>query len=73
MIKMFAIKCSEGYLRIVNEDEVRCVELAKATVFGSEGLETATKAIGVAKRQRLTDLRIVELEIVEKDPGMDTV
>ena len=68
MYEMFAIKCKEGYLRIISEKEVACVSITKASVFGEEGMERATKAIEAAKVMGLTELRIVTLQVIEKDP-----
>lgn len=68
MFQMFAIKCNEGYIRILNEDEAACVGLMKATVFGKEGMERAARTIENAEKDGLTKLRIVELQITEKDP-----
>lgn len=69
MYEMFAIKCNEGYLRIVSDKEVACVAITKASVFGAEGMERATKAMEVGKLMGLTDLRIVTLQVIEKDPS----
>ena len=69
MFQMFAIKCDEGYIRILNEDQVTCVELMKATVFGKESMKRADTAIKNAEKDGLTKLRIVELQITEKDPN----
>lgn len=67
MIRMFAIKCQEGYLRIINEQEITCVSLAKATVFQEVPFSVA-KVIDNAEKAGLTQLRVVELHISEKDP-----
>lgn len=68
MIQMFAIKCNEGYIRVVNGDEPTCVSLMKATVFGKEGIEEYDKVIENAKEKGFTQIRIIELQIIEKDP-----
>lgn len=68
MIKLYALKCKGGYIKNSKNEEIKCVNFNKASVFGDEGLSKADEIITQAKDLGLNEIRLVELHIHEHDP-----
>ncbi len=65
MIKLYALKCSSGYIRNKGHEGCQCVPFNKASVFNEPGeLESLVK---VAEKEGIKDVKRVELVITEKD------
>ncbi|WP_156203356.1 hypothetical protein [Candidatus Syntrophocurvum alkaliphilum] len=68
MIKLYAIKCNSGYIKNSQNEELKCVSLDKASVFGDERLNQVNEVINQAKKKGLKEIRLVTLNIIEHDP-----
>lgn len=65
-VKLYALKCDQGYIRY-REGSLSSVKLEKAGVYpapDNPGLEEAAEA---ARRAKLSNLKIVELTLEERD------
>ena len=66
-IKLYALKCEEGYIRYSLPGGSKCVGLSQATVCASPDDLRLVEAFDSAVRSAVTDLRLVELSLVEND------
>lgn len=65
MIKLYALKCRGGYIKNSSEQGCRCVPLSKASVFNDPG--SLEDIVHLAVRQGITDIKRIELTIMERD------
>ena len=66
-VKLYALKCTQGYLRCSGDLECRFVELNKASVYKSYSDAALCEARRRALLAGATDLRLVELTLTERD------
>ncbi len=70
-LKLYALKCRSGYIKNDLNDlkeGYKCVDLKKASVYDENGLDKINEVMKLAEKNGFTDVRIVELEIIERDP-----
>ena len=67
VIKLYALKCKDGYLRVSNMDCYQCVKMDKASVFPLEKLSVLKENLEKAKNNGMVDVRIVELIVIENE------
>ena len=65
-VKLYALKCEQGYIRY-REGECQCVKLEKAGVYPDPDNPDLVEAAAAAGRDKLNNLKIVELTLEEKD------
>ena len=70
VIKLYALKCKDGYLRVSNTDCYQCVEMDKASVFPLEKSTVLKENLERAKNNGMVDVRIVELIVTENEDFM---
>jgi hypothetical protein len=63
-VKLYALKCREGFLR-VSAEAYSCVELAKASVFPEEKYSALAEYLKTAVQLGFPDVRITELLVTE--------
>lgn len=66
-MNLYALKCENGYLRIINHDSYECVKMDKASVFPKEKLPGLQEHLGRTKEKGLINVRIVELIVIENE------
>ena len=66
-IKLYALKCKDGYLKVSNTDCYHCVEMDKASVFPLEKFTVLKENFERAKNNGMVDVRIVELIVTENE------
>jgi hypothetical protein len=66
-VKLYALKCTQGYLRCSADEECRFVGLNKASVYNSASDAALREAHSRALLAGFTDLRLVELTLTERD------
>ncbi len=66
-MKLYAIKCRGGYVKNDTEKGYICVDLRKATVYDKVDLNRLNEVINCARDKGITDIKIVELTITERD------
>lgn len=64
---LYALKSENSYLKSDKKDGYQLVGLNKASVFSSLGSEQLIQLHQKAKNDNLANLRVVELEIREKE------
>jgi len=67
MLKLYALKCKRGYIRYSSDSGCTCVGLEKATVFNCPDQRELVEAQRYAVAAGMESLRVVELQIAEKD------
>ncbi len=67
IIKLYAIKCLEGYLK-KTPDGFEYVGLNKASVYNNKDSPELSELHQLASKAGASQIRIVELDIIEKDP-----
>lgn len=67
VIKLYALKCQDGYLRVSNMECYQCVEMDKASVFPLEKLSVLKEILERAKKNGLVAVRVVELIVTENE------
>ena len=66
-VKLYALKCTQGYLRCSVDQECRFVGLNKASVYKSYSDAALHEAHSRALLDGATELRLVELALTERD------
>ncbi|MDW7730616.1 MAG: hypothetical protein SCJ94_11530 [Bacillota bacterium] len=66
-VKLYALKCNQGYLRCSGDEECRFVTLNKASVYISASDVALLEARSRVLLAGATDLRLVELTLTERD------
>lgn len=66
-MKLYALKCNGGYVRFNNQVGFQLVAMEKASVFGPDRLSQVNEIIAGAMEHGMTNVRLVELYIIEKD------
>ena len=66
-MKFYALKCEDGYLRIINNESYECVKMDKASVFPKEKLPSLQEHLERTKKNGLINVRIVELIVTENE------
>ncbi len=66
-IKLYALKCQEGYIRYKPGEEINYTGLDKASVYNQPGDPALQEAIRQAVAEKPKDLRMVELQLTEVD------
>ncbi len=65
MIKLYAVKCRDGYVRNSGEEGCQCVPFNKASVYNDPvNLEDI---VPLAEKAGIKDIKRVELTITERD------
>lgn len=67
-LKLFAVKCNQGFIREDLQQGPLCVSIQKASVFDESGLQRIAEMIDRARECGFTQVRKVELLITEYDP-----
>ena len=68
MLILYAVKSREGYLRCISETKVEVVGLDKASVYPEKKLIKAQELVSAAQKAGLSEVRLVTLELIERDP-----
>jgi len=63
-VKLFALKCDEGYLKKASS-VIQCVPVEKATVVSDSGLEKMELIAAAAKKAGITNILLIELVVTE--------
>ncbi|WP_198006912.1 hypothetical protein [Desulforamulus reducens] len=63
------VKSDQGYLKNSNSEAPVCVPLEKASVFNTLSHENINVLVDSGKKAGLTNIRLVELLITEKELG----
>ena len=66
-LKLYALKCEGGYIRFNATDGSRCFGLNKASVYDCPDHGELQEAMHQAKNAGIKDLRLVELNIEERE------
>lgn len=66
-LTLYALKCSNGYLKIINQETYECVDMDKASVYPKEKLESLKEHLNRTKNKGLNKVRIVELTVIENE------
>ncbi|ADQ13748.1 hypothetical protein [Halanaerobium hydrogeniformans] len=66
-MQLYALKSEQGYLKADKKDGYQLVNLNKASVFSSQHSKKLIELQEKAKHDKLANLRLVELEIREKE------
>ncbi len=67
MMKLYALKSAEGYLKAEGEDGYRTVPMNKASVFSYRNSEELNQLKKAAENDNISNLQLVELEIKERE------
>ncbi len=66
MIKLYALKCKDGYIK-EDAQKLQCVGINKASVYGKDSLEKINQLLKKAEKAGFANPRLVELTITEKE------
>ena len=67
MIRLYALKCDSGYIKKDSTNGCICVALEKASVFKEQNLLEVEVLLENAKASGLSGVRLIELNIIEKE------
>ena len=66
-MKFYVLKCDKGYVKNDRSEGCICVALDKASVFTEANIEKAHQLVEKSANKGMTNVRLVELCITEKE------